>query len=249
MFAFLTSLLANLFLWLCLLVFVFLWWATRGNRRTRRFGFVLAIAIWLLGTRPVAEGILWPLESRYPPPDVASLNAQGIRQVVVLTGGGFPPQRQMLSSAFPHASMYRFVGGMELCARLGADCKLIFSGSAGHGNSDQTTALTMRDVALVLEPERRVDAEAQSNSTAEHPGNVKPFVGEQPFVLVTSAMHMLRSMNVFEKAGLKPIPYPVDYLSVGGPYQLLDWFPSVDNLWNVQAALREYLALAYYSVQ
>jgi uncharacterized SAM-binding protein YcdF (DUF218 family) len=249
MFSVLTSLLANLFLWLWLLCMLLLWWATRGNRRTRRVGYVLAIAVWLLGTRPVAEGILWSLESRYQPPDVASLNAQGIRQVVVLTGGGFSPQHQMLSSAFPHASMYRFVGGMELCARLGADCKLIFSGSAGRGNPDQTTALTMRDVALVLEPERRVDAEARSNSTGEHPGNVRPFVGEQPFVLVTSAIHMPRSMNVFEKAGLKPVPYPVDYLSLGGPYQLLDWFPSVDNLWNVQVAMREYLALIYYSVQ
>jgi len=43
--------------------------------------------------------------------------------------------------------------------------------------------------------------------------NVEGFVGERAFVLVTSAMHMKRAMRCFELQGLKPVPYPVDFLS------------------------------------
>src|SRR4030042_3778326 len=144
MFSVVTSVVSNLFLWLWLLVAVFIWCATKVNRKARRRGVILLILFWLLGTRPFAEALLWPLETRYAVPTIASLQKQGVKQMVVLTGGGYPIKGEMLSTAFPHASMYRFLGGLELCSRLGADCLIIFSGSAGRQRGDITVALTMK---------------------------------------------------------------------------------------------------------
>ena len=243
-----TSVVSNLFLWLWLLAAVFIWWATKANRKARRRGVILLLLFWFLGTRPVAEAVLWPLETRYAVPTIASLQKQGVKQIVVLTGGGYSIQGEMLSSTFPHASMYRFLGGLELCSRLGEDCLIIFSGSAGRQRGDLTVALTMQDLSHLIAPGREVLAEARSESTADHPANVRPLLNKGSFVLVTSAFHMPRSMRSFNKAGLNPIPYPVDFLSSGG-YGWLDVLPSFENFWKMNAAIREYQALVLYTVK
>jgi uncharacterized SAM-binding protein YcdF (DUF218 family) len=248
MFSLITSIVSNLFIWLWLLAAVFIWWATRSNRKARRRGLVLLILFWFLGTRPIADAVLWPLESRYEVPDVVSLQKQRVKQVVVLTGGGYLIQGEMLSSGFPHASMYRFLGGLELCSRLGEDCLIIFSGSAGRQRGDLTVALTMQDLSRLIAPGRQVLAEARSESTAEHPANVKPLLRREPFVLVTSAYHMPRSMRSFKRAGLNPIPYPVDFLSSGG-YRWVDVLPSFEDFWKMNVALREYQALVLYTLK
>jgi uncharacterized SAM-binding protein YcdF (DUF218 family) len=206
------------------------------------------VLIWILGTRPVSESVLSPLENCYTAPDITSLEEQSVHQVVVLAGGGYPIRGQILSSAFPHASIYRFIGGLELSSRLGSNCKLIFSGSAGRGNRERTTAIAMRELALLVAPGLKVSAEARSGSTAEHPGNVKPLLDDKPFVLVTSAVHMPRAMRSFKRVSLDPIAYPVDFLSVEGDYGWMSFVPSVENLWKLNVALREYMALAFYTV-
>ena len=209
---------------------------------------MLLLLFWLLGTRPVADAVLWPLESRYEVPNVEDLQKQGVKQVVVLTGGGYSIQEGMLSSSFPHASMHRFLGGLELCSRLGEDCVIIFSGSAGRQRGDLTVALTMQELSRLITPGRQVLAEARSESTAEHPDNVRPLLKEEPFALVTSAYHMSRSVGSFKKAGLNPIPFPVDFLSTNG-YGCLDVIPSFEDLWKINLSLREYQALILYTMK
>ncbi len=207
-------------------------------------GLVLLVAVWLLGTRPVAENLLWPLERQYQVPGIASLQKSGVRQVVVLTGGGFAGRDEMLHSAFPHASVYRFLGGVELASQLGPECRVIFSGSAGRGRG-LATASTMEDLSRLISPGRPTAAEIKSDSTAEHPGNVKALLRDEPFALVTSALHMPRSMRNFHRSGMNPIPYPVDFL-VQGNYGSMDWIPSMENWWKLNAGLREYVATLFY---
>jgi uncharacterized SAM-binding protein YcdF (DUF218 family) len=60
---------------------------------------------------------------------------------------------------------------------------------------------------------------------------------------------MPRAMRSFKKAGLNPIPYPVDFLTVEGGYGWMSVVPSVENLWKVNVALREYMAMVFYTVK
>jgi len=41
-----------------------------------------------MSTKPVADAVLWPLESSYIAPSISSLKVQGIERIVVLAGGG-----------------------------------------------------------------------------------------------------------------------------------------------------------------
>jgi uncharacterized SAM-binding protein YcdF (DUF218 family) len=248
MFSILTSLVSNLFLWFWLLGIVLLRWGTKKNPRVRLLGIIILLVFWFVGTRPFADIVLSPLENVSKPPDIASLQRQEVKQVVVLTGGGYPIQGELFSSALPHGSAYRFLGGVELCARLGTDCRIIFSGSSGRGSGAWPTGLWMKDLALILMPNRQILAEARSHSTGDHSVNIKPFLQKAPFALVTSAYHMPRAVRTFKKAGLDPIPYPVDFLVLGGGYTGLDFIPSIENLSKLNVALREYLALLFYTV-
>jgi uncharacterized SAM-binding protein YcdF (DUF218 family) len=246
MFSILASLISNLFLWLWLLGVILLWWGTQKNPRARILGIIIFVGFWFVGSRPFAEVVLSPLENVYNPPDIASLQRQEVQQVVVLTGGGYPIHGELLSSAFPHGSA--FLGGMELCARLGTDCKIAFSGSSGRGSGAWPTGLWMKDLALILMPNRQILAEVRSHSTGDHPVNIRSFLEKGPFVLVTSAYHMPRAVRTFKRSGLDPIPYPVDFLVLGEDYGGLDLIPSIENLSKLNVALREYLALLFYSV-
>jgi len=101
---------------------------------------------------------------------------------------------------------------------------------------------------MLMIPHVEVAAEAQSGSTAEHPENVRPLFIKERFILVTSAVHMPRAIRAFKRARLDPIPYPVDFLVIGGDYGWMDLIPSVENLWKMNVALREYMALVFYTL-
>ena len=237
---------SNIYLGLWVLGLLFVLLSTRKNPRVRVVGLALLVAIWFSGTRPVVEKILEPLESQYSQPSIRELSKGDVRQIIVLTGGGYPVSGEILSSAFPHASVYRFLGGLEIRARLGEECKILFSGSAGRLRRDLGTAKTMEDLSLVLVPQITTDSETRSGSTAEHSANVKSFVKRERFLLVTSAIHMPRAVRTFKRAGLNPIPYPVDFLILGGGYGWMDFIPSIENLWKLNVVFREYLALIFY---
>jgi uncharacterized SAM-binding protein YcdF (DUF218 family) len=238
----------NLFLWLWLVGAVVGWRGTKKQSRLRYVLVAVFLLLWTFGTRPVVEGCIGLLEGAYHAPSIEELREKKIRTVLVLTGGGYDNSGAMLSSALPYASMYRFIGGMEICDALGDDCTLVFSGSAGRGNSDVPTAEVMARLANRLNPDMKIMAESESDSTGEHPGKVKELIGDRaPFVLVTSAYHMRRSMNSFRKAGLDPIPWPVDYQARGN-YSFWDIVPSFDGYWSLQLFLREVQALLFYAV-
>jgi hypothetical protein len=71
-----------------------------------------------------------------------------------------------------------------------------------------------------------------------------PSIKTGPWLLVTSATHMPRSVKIFEKQGIKIIPIPVDYQTS----YTLQWreFNITDGavLWN--RLLHEYIGIVAY---
>lgn len=238
----------NVLLWFWCIIVIYVWYSSRRRVWCRVVSVGLLMLIWCGGTKPVLNFLVNPLERQYEVPEIALLRDQRIQQIVVLTGGGYAMREGSLASAFPSASVYRFLGGLELCARLRLDCRIIFSGSAGRQKRDLATAESMKDLSLLLNPRCDVVAEARSGSTAEHPANVRPMLQSEPFLLVTSAVHMPRAMQMFKTAGISPIAYPVDFLRSEGPHGWRDFVPSAENLWKLGVALREYQALAFYGL-
>ena len=238
--------LLNSALWLWGITAALLIFFARGNSRQMVAAIIFLVAFWVSGTSPFARVVMRPLETMYRIPAIAELQRTNVKRVVVLTGGGYTKVNDLDALALPHASTFRFLAGAELCVRLAPDCEIIFSGSAGSSNPQVQAAGNMQDLAKTLAPQMQMTSESNSNSTAEHPQNVKPIVGDARFVLVTSAYHMPRAMLVFERAGLNAIPYPVDFYTHEG-LVWNDLLPSPQNWETLNLALHEYVGILLYS--
>jgi uncharacterized SAM-binding protein YcdF (DUF218 family) len=71
-------------------------------------------------------------------------------------------------------------------------------------------------------------------------------IGREKFFLVTSAAHMPRSMALFKKRGMQPIPAPADFRAPNTQSSgLVRFFPGVWSLGQSQIALHEYLGLVW----
>jgi uncharacterized SAM-binding protein YcdF (DUF218 family) len=240
-------LLPNIFLWIALATVLLVWWSRRRGRTVGSWELAGLALLWLIFTRPVAEALIWPLESRYDQPTLAELQIREVQSVVVLNGNAHVPQPESLTTSLEPATALRFLGGMELCARLGPECRVVFSGAAGAGRAGLPAFENLVRLAELVAPDRQVISESISGNTAQHPEQVRPLVGNDPFALVTSAHQMPRAMRSFRRHGMEPVPYPVDF-QIHGAYNWMDWVPSIDAAATGQAAVREYLALAFYTV-
>ena len=94
--------------------------------------------------------------------------------------------------------------------------KIIYSGGSGTLNSN---ALPLTFVAKIFFSEMGIDMkkvifESRSRNTYENilfsKEIIKPIKNEK-WLLITSAFHMTRAINISEKLKLKFIPYPVDF--------------------------------------
>lgn len=129
------------------------------------------------------------------------------------------------------------------------DSKLVVTGKGVA--KERTEASVMKELAQSLGvPEERIITEEESRNTREHSMNLFPIVGDHPFILVTSALHMPRAMHAFRKYGLNPIPASTHHL-LSGNYKgvgLSKAFITSDNLRAIDEWLFEFGARRKYEL-
>ena len=98
---------------------------------------------------------------------------------------------------------------------------------------------------LGVKPED-IRLEPDSRDTAEEAEIIAKMIGRDKFILVTSAAHIPRSMSLFRRRGLQPIPAPADFLTKNiQSSDPMRFFPGVGSLGQTQTAVHEYLGLAW----
>jgi uncharacterized SAM-binding protein YcdF (DUF218 family) len=233
---------------LCLEIFIiglFLLWFTRKKKAGRVFFSVGVILLILCTYGSVPRLLLKPLECRYPP----LLNVRDLPEIrwIVILGGGHTSDPQMpANSQLSSSSLSRIVEGIRLHHSLPGS-KIILSGGALYDPVPEAKVLA--DVALSLRVERQnLILESLSRDTEEEARLIQKMVGKDAFALVTSASHMPRAMALFKKLGMHPLAAPTDY----GIKESLEeeirpgmFFPGTAELQNTEAAVYEYLGLAW----
>jgi len=226
-----------------LLLGLFFLWFTRKQKAGR---IVVSIGVLLLCTLSygaVSDIVVRPLEYEHPPlmklEDVCE-----VKWVVVLGGGHTSDPKVPITSQLSRASIVRLVEGIRLHNML-PESKLILSG--GSAFDPVPNANVLADVALAIGVDKqRVILESGSKDTKDEARLIQKIVGNDRFVLVTSAYHMPRSVGLFQKLGMKPIPAPTDHLVKErqgmGPGL---FFPSAGGLSKAERAFREYLGLGW----
>lgn len=220
--------------------------ARRHPRPARVIGILVLAAAYLLSTRPGAQALLTPLETRHPSLNRVPPEAEAI---VVLGGGRIPASPDYGGAALGDSSLQR----VRFAARLARGNRLpIFTtGGASLGGASAGRLMAR---ALVedygIDPDR-VRAETDSRNTAGHVPRLRPLLGDRTrIVLVTTAWHMPRAAATFAAGGLRPIPAPTDFHEGNGsPFLFLDLLPQADYLQMSSNAFHEYLGLAWYALR
>jgi uncharacterized SAM-binding protein YcdF (DUF218 family) len=202
-----------------------------------------AVFIVLLSFMPVLSMLGLPLEERFSRPDPLPARPDGI---IVLAGSEERYLSHIRKTPSLNEAGERLVEFVSLARRF-PEAKLLFTGGSGslagqHYKSSHAAAKVFEQLGLDLS---RVQFESESRTTAESAflsyQQISPKKGEK-WILITSALHVPRSVGVFRKAGWEVIPYPVDYRTTGKNYLVFNLYLITSS----SAAIHEWLGILAY---
>jgi len=223
----------------------------RKPRLGRVAVLVSFLLLWLGGNRLVAYQLAKTLEWQYlPMKEVPEM------EVMVVLGGGTLAANPPRLMAEINGAGDRLIYAARLY-REGKAQKLLLSGG---GIEWYTPTSEMAELLELLGvPEEAMILEDRSQNTLQNAQFTKTILaqmGVERILLVTSAMHMPRSVRVFERQGLEVIPAPTDYTVTQIGWQtmtrpslmnlVLNLIPSADNLALTTRALKEIIGATVY---
>ena len=235
-----------------------LWWALalvllrltdRWRRAALRMLWVGLAVLGLLGFRAIPDSLLRPLENRYPVPAAQEVGRHV--GMIVLSGAIQHPGVFLAHGQVPLGEAAERMSAPVGLMRQHPKLELVFSGGEGRLLA---TGTTEAELARSFYEEQGVDMtrvtlEAGSRTTRENAHQVAALLGErckQPWLLVTSAWHMPRSIEEFEALGCNVTAYPVDFRT--GESTSLTEYSMAQSLLYWQTALHEWLGLLVYGV-
>jgi uncharacterized SAM-binding protein YcdF (DUF218 family) len=237
-----------------LLAGILLLWFSRRQRLGKVLVTIGALSLTALSYHVVANRLIRPFESAYPPLDPASLarlaplhapnDAESIKWVVVLGGGHVTDPKIPITSQLTDSSRTRLIEAI-LYHRALPGSRLLVSGGAYFDPVPE--AVTMAEVARRLGVEEsNLVLETTSGDTDDEALLIRDMVGRDRLLLVTSASHMPRAMALFQQRGMDPLPAPVDFEAK--ELQKLtpaEFFPHAQALFKAERAFYEFLGLVW----
>lgn len=227
---------------LIILIGLILLWFTYRQRTGKVLVTLGAFLLLIFSLNPVASSLVSLMENQYTPFNVAAKGNPGIKYVVVLGGGHRDDFRLPATDRLSPASLKRLIEGIRIHKAL-PKTKLVLSGGGPFSREANAKVMLKAAQLLGVNPKETI-LETESKDTKDEARLLKPVLGQAPFVLVTSVSHMPRSMALFKKQGLRPLPAPADFVAKNyatarlGPH---DFFPSPGSLSASTRTIYEYL--------
>ncbi|MGB3136520.1 MAG: YdcF family protein [Nodosilinea sp.] len=228
------------------------------KRRPRWAAAAIALALLLLVVSSnswVATEAMRSLEWRYQ--DTTDLPEA---QAIVVLGGAINPQFPPRPWIDVRDEGDRVLHGARLYLE-GKAPLLVFSGGRitwGQSQSRSEAADMVELAAALGVPRSAMLTEPDSLNTFENAAYTQVLLANRDverILLVTSAMHMPRSLAIFRKQGFEAIPAPTDFHVAKVPRdpaqttwqgRTLSLIPQTENLHYLTRALKEYLGIVIY---
>uniref|UniRef100_A8GCI5 Envelope biogenesis factor ElyC n=1 Tax=Serratia proteamaculans (strain 568) TaxID=399741 RepID=A8GCI5_SERP5 len=216
-------------------------WFTRWQKSGKVIFTLSWLFLLLFSLQPVADRLLRPIESEY----VTYRGNDPVNYIVVLGGGytfnpDWAPSSNLIGNSLP-----RVTEGVRLyLAHPGA--KMVFTG-AGSPKTLSNAATAAQVAESLGVPRSDIVLLDRPLDTEQEALQVSKLVGQQPFILVTSANHLPRAMRFFEAKGLHPIPAPANQLAISSQLNIWDrvvpsamflghseraWYETLGSLWQ-----------------
>ena len=194
----------------------------RSYKKAKRF--LLGSFIWfaIVTQAHISSLFLLPLEAQYEKIKKVPSN---VKYILLL--GGDKERRAWEALRLYHQS---------------EGAKIVTSGYSMHDKLSDAYKASKLLIEAGVHPEDIVMQE-DVKDTIEEAGRMKKRVGGRPFLLVTSAYHMPRSMILFQQEGLSPIAAPGDF-NDRGEDSIWSFFQA-RHLQKTERAFHEYIGLLW----
>ena len=208
--------------------FLGLWYLYKNRIKRAKILISVSLAwIALISFHPIANLLITPLEDSYPKLEKRLLSSLPSDTKHILLLGGYPKER-----AWEVLRLYHLI----------PNATIITSGYANYLpiSQAQLAANFLMDSGV---PEQDIVVLDRPKDTKEEAMLIKELLGDNSFVLVTSAYHMPRAIELFKREGLSPIPAPTDYKTQESARVFS--VPKGTELRKSEQALHEYLGMLW----
>lgn len=218
-----------------------LWLARRRSFLGAFFALCISALIWAFSFAPLSDSLVRSLEADF------SIPADPKGDVIVVLGGGVKLGAQDIGGrGVPSEEMLaRAVAAVRLHKRIGSP--IIVSGGYAFGDFKPTEAEIVGKYMVELGiAADKIIPEDKSRDTMENALLTKKVLDSRGFkkpLLVTSAIHMKRSVLSFKRAGVEVSPYPANFRTWDG--MIYTWQGFLPQNTDIREALHEYLGLIY----
>jgi uncharacterized SAM-binding protein YcdF (DUF218 family) len=224
-------------------------WLWRRKPKSRSGFFVILVGLTLLMVMsfPITGFLLTvPLEKRagayVNPSDLAK---KGVLYIVVLGAGpvigGTPPAESW------GGALLRLMEAVRLWRQI-PKAQLVLSGGGYPGKDSEAEAMAQLPIELGV-PKKSLVLDTRAWDTMDEAVRLARVVGNKPFALVTSAVHMRRSMELFRSLGTDPIPCPCGFVTKVWPPWYRWFLPTADGLGISSTAFHEYLGGVWLTIR
>jgi uncharacterized SAM-binding protein YcdF (DUF218 family) len=231
--------------WLLMLLAVLVFWRRPW---ARKLFLVTLLLIFALHSGPVNYALRYPLESRYPP--LFEPTKTGSYDAIVVLTGGIIPAGGLIPFASIDEFMFRRLDEAWRLYRIQPKPIVVSGGHVNPFTADKNENKIARDYLIRWGvPKKDVIGEDRSRDTFESAVEVQKLLkqnGWKRYLLVTSAIHMPRSMLVFTAIASEPIPAPGDFSLSEFHLTPLDFLPNEHVARKLFITIHEYLGLANY---
>ncbi|MGM0641059.1 MAG: YdcF family protein [Thermotogota bacterium] len=223
----------------------------KKEKRIRKYLIVITIFVYVISTGWFTRIFVTPLENNHPPFSTQGKFFEDDGLIVVLGGGIISDTENNTISSLSDQSLARVYKGYLLYKDLGYP--IIVTGGKLPGTDDIPEAFLMKETLIkmgVNPNDIYIEIEARNtNENAKFTADIKKQIKANNVYLVTSAVHMTRSYNSFNKyIEENLIAVPAYYFVSKTNLSWTDFIPNINNLRATALAFHEYLGIVFYKI-
>ena len=186
-------------------------WLFRAKHSRAKTALTLSLVwLFLISYPPLANALLYSYENSYPALHTAPKN---IQYIYVLGNSHHTDNTHPITSQVNEVSSVRLNEAIRLYKKLDEQPIIIVSGYSGLYDPTSSAVMQARLALALGVKKEKLHLEPLPKDTQEEAHAAKKYIGDAPFILVTSAAHMRRAMRFFKYEGLAPIPAPTNHLA------------------------------------
>ena len=163
-------------------------------------------------------------------------------------GGTSSDPKLSVTDQLSGTSLVRLILGTRLHRTL-SNSKLLLSGGSAFSSTPEASIMAKMAIELGTD-KKKIVLEPKSKDTKDQASFIHNIIGNDKFILVTSASHMARSMALFQSKGMNPIPAPTGYhVKKTQKSKPTMFFPSSNGIDKMERVVYEYMGTAWATLR